>query len=74
MVYIAMFDEVDEGTAIFKVVERKDQLPVGVELLSLDQDPGYAKVPSDWYLQLAGTAAEYLRSGKPFPVDIPIQP
>ena len=74
MVYIAMFDEVDEGTAIFKVIAKQNQLPVGVSLLALDQDSGYVKIPSDWYLQLSGAAARYIHGGELLPVNISIQP
>lgn len=52
MLEIAMFDEVDEGTQIMKVVETGDQLPPGDFMLAQDAD-GY-KLPSDWYLILAG--------------------
>lgn len=52
MIYQAMFDEVDEGTAIFKVT---DNPPVGpVRFLALDG-------PSDQYLWLVGQAARMIR-------------
>ena len=35
MLYSAMFDEVDEGTALFKVLPRRQDLPQGTTLLSL---------------------------------------
>ncbi len=59
MLEIAMFDEVDEGTAIFKMVESADQLPPGEIMLPLDVD-GYT-LPSDWYLTLAGRITQMLR-------------
>jgi hypothetical protein len=49
---IAMFDEVDEGTAIFKVVSKRAQAPDQGFWLTLDADG--ADLPSDWYLRLAG--------------------
>jgi hypothetical protein len=49
---IAMFDEVDEGTAIFKVVSQRKEAPDQGFWLTLDADG--AKLPSDWYLRLAG--------------------
>ncbi|NRA44423.1 MAG: hypothetical protein HRU09_05655 [Oligoflexales bacterium] len=63
MIYVAMFDEVDEGTAIFKVAASKEQVPTQLRdnMLTLDHD-GY-KVPSDWYLILTGLATRGLRSG-----------
>src|SRR5580698_6665674 len=35
MLYVAMFDEVDEGTAVFKLESRAANLPVGAGVLSL---------------------------------------
>ena len=54
MLYLAMFDEIDEGTAIFKCAT---QVPVGTSyFLPLDADLG-----SDYYLKLAGKAAKALK-------------
>ncbi|MEM1062235.1 MAG: glycoside hydrolase family 71/99-like protein [Planctomycetota bacterium] len=50
MCYVAMFDEVDEGTAIFKCT---DDPPVGDGHAFLDMEG----LPSDHYLTLAGRAA-----------------
>ena len=52
MLKIAMFDEVDEGTAIFKVVSKRAQAPEQGFWLALDADG--AELPSDHYLKLAG--------------------
>jgi hypothetical protein len=49
---IAMFDEVDEGTAILKVVSHRKEAPDQGFWLTLDADG--AELPSDWYLRLAG--------------------
>jgi hypothetical protein len=49
---IAMFDEVDEGTAIFKVASHRKDAPDQGFWLTLDADG--ADLPSDWYLKLAG--------------------
>jgi hypothetical protein len=49
---IAMFDEVDEGTAIFKAVAHRKEAPDQGFWLTLDADG--AELPSDWYLRLAG--------------------
>lgn len=51
MLYIAMFDEVDEGTAIFKC---QDNVPSGC----FCNNEG---LPSDHYLRLAGKAARLFR-------------
>jgi hypothetical protein len=48
---IAMFDEVDEATAVMKVVSERSQAPDQGFWLTLDAD-GEA-LPSDWYLRLA---------------------
>lgn len=70
MVYIAMFDEVDEGTAIFKLAEDKSQIPTTGKFVTLDMD-GY-DLPSDWYLRLAGEATKMLRGDIPLTDEIPI--
>jgi hypothetical protein len=57
--YFAMLDEVDEGTAIFKTAETREQAPAQGYWLNLDAD-GFI-LPSDWYLRCAGKAAETLR-------------
>ena len=64
-VYVAMFDEVDEGTAIFKVTSDP---PTQGHFV------GYDGMPSDWYLRLVGEAAQRLRNKQPIPAEIPIRP
>ena len=59
MIFTAMFDEVDEGTAIFKIVRRSADLPVQATLLA--PDPSGCDLASDLYLRLAGTATRDLR-------------
>lgn len=54
MLYVAMFDEVDEGTAIFKCT---DEPPVGDDVTFLTNDG----LPSDHYLWLTGEAGRMLR-------------
>jgi hypothetical protein len=49
---IAMFDEVDEGTAILKAAPRRKDAPDQGFWLTLDADG--TDLPSDWYLRLAG--------------------
>lgn len=58
MLYGAMFDEVDEGTAMFKLAPTRDSVPAGVPIVTLDADG--EQLPSDWYLQLARQAQERL--------------
>jgi len=59
MLYSAMFDEVNEGTALYKVVTSKSATPEDTRLVTLDD--GDCNVPSDWYLHLAGEVTEKLR-------------
>lgn len=58
-IYIAMLDEVDESTAMFKTSENACMSPVEGFWLDLDAD-GY-KLPSDWYLRCAGKTAAIVR-------------
>lgn len=76
MIYVAMFDEVDEGTAIFKVAEDSFQVPNMVKFVNLntDQALGYRCVPCDWYMSLLGNATNFLRAGQPMPEDMPPLP
>ncbi len=63
--FVAMFDEVDEGTAIFKVT---NQPPSQARFLTYDGLPG------DWYLRLTGEGSRMLRGERPPSAAIPIQP
>ena len=64
MLYIAMFDEVNEGTAIFKC---SDNPPVAKDVAFIDMDGK----PADWYLWLTGQAARMLRKEIPLSMTIP---
>jgi hypothetical protein len=66
MLYAAMFDEVDEGTALFKVAATARAVPAEARFLTLDADRD--AVPSDWYLRLAGQAQRVLL-GAPLTAD-----
>ena len=56
---LRQFDEVDEGTAIFKVAKTEHELPAQGSWLTLDAD-GEGKVPRDWYLRLCGWAQQMM--------------
>lgn len=64
-IYVAMFDEMDEGTAIFKCTNNP---PVGESPFLT-----YEGLPSDHYLWLTGRAARELRSGRPLPAEMPVR-
>lgn len=64
MIYVAMFDEVNEGTAIFKC---SDNPPVSKVAKFVDMDG----VPSDHYLWLTGEAAKMLRREIPLMMKMP---
>ena len=61
-VFVGMFDEVDEGTAIYKV---SNEIPVGKYFVT------YEGLPSDWYLKLTGAAARMIRGEAPLSQTIP---
>jgi glycoprotein endo-alpha-1,2-mannosidase len=65
MIYVAMFDEVDEGTAIMKVSQDP---PVGASPFVTFE----AGIPSDYYLYLTGYAGRMLRKKIPFQENIPL--
>jgi len=59
MIYVAMFDEVDEGTAIFKVSNNPPR-PGGVDMFVTYNMDGFT-LPSDEYLWLVGQGGRGLR-------------
>jgi hypothetical protein len=61
-VYVAMFDEIDEGTAIFKVT---NDLPVNHYFIDLEG------LPSDFYLSLTGFGTKLFRDEIPIPSAMP---
>lgn len=60
-IYIAMFDEVDEATAIFKCTNNPPTASGG-EFIT------YEGLAPDFYLKLVGEAGKYIR-GEPLPAD-----
>lgn len=66
MIYVAMFDEIDEGTAIIKIAHK---VPVGKSIfVPTDKD-----VRSDHYLWLTGMAGKMLRGEIPFSKTMPVR-
>ncbi len=72
MIYIAMFDEVDESTAIYKLARTASDAPDQGYWLTLDAD-GYS-LPSDWYLRLADETGRMLRRETPVTATMPADP
>jgi hypothetical protein len=64
MIYVAMFDEIDEGTAIFKV---SDTPPNSDKAHFVDNDG----MPSDHYLWLTGLGSKMLRKEIPLNLEMP---
>ncbi|RYX85994.1 hypothetical protein EON83_04355 [bacterium] len=62
--YIAMFDEIDEGTAIFKVAEDASMQPTNQWFLPLDADGVHCS--SDFYLRLTNDGGRMIRGELPF--------
>ena len=65
LLYVAMFDEVDEGTAIFKCT---NQVPTGPGVSFLT----YEGLPSDHYPRLTGLAGKVIRGQLPPTDELPI--
>ncbi|HEY3863437.1 MAG TPA: glycoside hydrolase family 71/99-like protein [Verrucomicrobiae bacterium] len=61
-VFVGMFDEVNEGTAIYKIA---DQTPVGERFVTCEG------LPTDWYLRLTGAASKMIRGEIPCSTSIP---
>lgn len=65
MLYVAMFDELDEGTAIFKTTSR---VPQGTEGFVTEPN-----LPSDHYLWLTGQIGRALRRAIPADAELPVR-
>lgn len=63
-VYVAMFDEYDEGTAIAKAAENASMKPTNQYFLTLDADG--VNVSSDFYLRLTRDGARLIKNEIPF--------
>lgn len=69
MLKIAMFDEVNEATAMFKLAPTRGDAPDQGFWLTLDADG--EKLPSDWYLRLAGEITRMFHGEIPAKPDVP---
>jgi hypothetical protein len=72
MIYGAMFDEMDEGTAMLKMAPTAGELPVQGTFVPLNIDG--QTLPSDWYLRVADQAGRMLRNEIPLQLVLPITP
>lgn len=63
-VYVAMFDEFDEGTAIAKAAENASMIPTNQYFLTLDADG--VPCSADFYLRLTGDGAKMIKGTIPF--------
>jgi hypothetical protein len=72
MIYGAMFEEIDEGTAMLKLAPTHNELPVQGTFVPLNIDG--QELPSDWYLRLADQASRMLRGDIPRQATMPITP
>lgn len=64
-----MFDEVDEGTALFKLVPARQDLPADPPMVGLDAENCH--LPSDWYLRLSGAIGGLLQGTFAPSLDLP---
>lgn len=65
MAYVAMYDEVDEATAIFKVSNTPP---------SQARFQTYGGLPSDWYLRLTGEGTRVIRGQRDAKATLPVRP
>ncbi len=56
MIYVAMFDEIDEGTAIFKCAKQVPKAENGTRFVPIDAD-----IDNDFYLKAVGKTSEALK-------------
>ena len=68
--YIAMFDEYDEGTNIMKAADSYFDIPTDQYFLTYSADGTY--ISSDFYLRMAGKAARALKGIEPLTENVSI--
>jgi len=67
--YVAMFDEVDEGTAIFKT-KKENETPLNGNGKFVGTERG---LDPDYYLWLTGQAAKWFHDGKGYGIEKPVR-
>lgn len=67
--YVAMFDEIDEGTAIFKT-KRENETPLNGEGKFVGIEP---ELSPDYYLWLTGQGANWFHGKKGYSVEKPVR-
>jgi hypothetical protein len=72
MLKIAMFDEVNEATAVFKIAAGRQDAPEQGFWLTLDADG--ESLPSDWYLRLSGEITRIFHGQRPAGPALPAKP
>ena len=68
--YVAMFDEYDEGTAILKAADSYYSVPTNQYFLTTSADGTY--ISSDFYMRLVGKATRVLQDKDPLTTNVPI--
>lgn len=77
MLWGAMFDEVNEGTAILKYTTSAAQVPAisGAQWIhAAGTEESYRMLPGDWYLRQAGAVGSLCRGEMPLAAAIPLPP
>jgi hypothetical protein len=69
-IYVAMFDEYDESTAIMKAADSYLCIPNNQYFLTTSADGTY--ISSDFYLRLAGAASRVLKGTSPLTKKVPV--
>jgi hypothetical protein len=77
MLYGAMFDEIDEGTALYKLAPTMNETPAipatnAYQFFALNVDG--ENLPNDWYLRLTGQATREIHKSDPLSPLLPISP
>lgn len=67
--YLAMFDEIDEGTALFKCLN-EDNLPLNDTGKFVGIEP---ELDTDYYLWLAGKATDWIHGGNSYDINKPVR-